>query len=54
MGLEHIWESIVYVSNCFLELGMGISPSATWLDGFFIDIVLMLGFPIYPETRKDE
>ena len=42
------------MSNSLLELRMRISPSATWLDGFFIDIVLMLIFPIYPETRKDE
>lgn len=54
MRLEHIWESIVYVSNSLLELCMRISPSATWFDGFFVDVGLILDFPVYPEIWEGE
>lgn len=54
MELEHIWESVFYMSNGFLELRMRISPPATWFDGFFVDVGLMISLPVSPETRKDE
>ena len=42
------------MSNSLLELHMRISPSTTWFDGFFVDVVLILDLPVYPQSRKDE
>lgn len=42
------------MGNGFLELRMRISPSTTWFDGFFVDVWLMLVFPVYPEIWKDQ
>jgi hypothetical protein len=33
---------------------MSIPPSATWFDGFFIDVILVFEFPVYPKIWKDE
>jgi hypothetical protein len=33
---------------------MRISSSTTWFDGFFVDVGLMLGFPVCPKISEDE
>lgn len=50
--LKHIWESILDEMYSLSEVGMCIFRSAFWSDGFFIDVVLVKKFIVFPDLRE--